>query len=296
MHLGSRPRRLDRRGAEQREVGLERRAHAVAVPLDVLVERVGVDPELIAARAQIGDLVREPTPLALGDATRRGLGFAHHCLRASLRLFGELTRVCLRLAHRLVGHALSEQQRALQHLGVLATGRQSVGADRATALGLLQLLREVFDGGGSAFEQVVDFVAIEATPSFLDLATTELLRGDIHAEQGSEGSRAIGVPRSPDSPVGLSRRGASASAAADESSQQEDREEHHDERRVEHPHGRDDPPNRAQDRFGEVDQQPRERREERALLGREPRDDRTAGHDDHVDGEEPVDDGHGQAW
>jgi hypothetical protein len=111
-------------------------------------------------------------------------------LRPSLRLFDQLARVRLRLVDRVVGRALGEEQRALQHLGVVAVRGQGRRVARTTAFELLQLAREVLDRRGGALEEIVDLVAVEATERFLDLTATEFLRGDIHAGHGSDGPPA----------------------------------------------------------------------------------------------------------
>ena len=106
------------------EVGLDRGADAVAVARRVRVERVGVGAQLLAARREVEDLGLEPTAFTFGDAAGGGLGVADERLRLRLRLLEQLARARLRLVHRVVGGALREQQRALQHVGVFATRRQ----------------------------------------------------------------------------------------------------------------------------------------------------------------------------
>ena len=85
VHLGPRPRRNDRSGAEQREIGLERGADAVAIALDVLVEGVGVGPELIAARA-LRSAISSPSRRRSPSEMRRAVDSASlttACARAS---------------------------------------------------------------------------------------------------------------------------------------------------------------------------------------------------------------------
>ena len=127
VHLGARRRRFDRLVAEGREVGLDRGADALAVARHVLLERVGVGPQRVATRAELGDLRFEAAALALGDAARGGLGFADQRLRLGLGLLDQLRGLRLRLVDRVVGGALREQQRALQHLGVVAARRDGRG-------------------------------------------------------------------------------------------------------------------------------------------------------------------------
>ncbi len=187
VHLGARRRRFDRLVADAREVGLDRGTDPLAVARHVLVERVGVTRQRVATRAELGDLLFEPTAFALGDAARGGLGFADQRLRACFGLLDQLARVRLRLVDRVVGGALREEQRALQHLGVVAARGKGRRLVRGAALELLDLTREVLDGRGGALEEVVDLVTVEASEGLLDLAATELLRGDIHAGHGSDG-------------------------------------------------------------------------------------------------------------
>src|SRR5713101_5073611 len=74
-------------------------------------------------------------------------------------------------------------------------------------------------------------------------------------------------------------------------------EEDHDERSVQHAGGRDDPPHRTQHRLGELEEDRIELCEERAAPHREPREHRASGQDDHVGGEQPVDEfAHDQGW
>ena len=123
MDLGPRRGRLDLAG-EVREVGLDRGADALAVAGRVRVERVGVGAQLLATRREVEDLGFESAAFTLGDAAGGGLGVADERLRLRLGLLDQLTRARLRLVHRVVGGALREQQRALQHLGVVATRRE----------------------------------------------------------------------------------------------------------------------------------------------------------------------------
>ena len=170
------------------------RADAVAVPGHVLLERVGVGAQLLAAGREVEQLGLEPASLTLGDAAGGGLGVADQRLRLRLGLLEHLLGARLRLVDRVVGGTLREQQRALQHLGVVATRREpDLGRSRCrdrgsrrdrggcgTALRLLQLRGEALDGDRGALEQVVDLVAVVPAPRVLDLAAPEFLGRHIH--------------------------------------------------------------------------------------------------------------------
>ncbi len=194
VDLGPRRGRLDLAG-EVLEVGLDRGADALAVPRRVRVERVGVGAQLLTARRQVEDLGLESTAFTFGDAAGGGFRVADERLRLRLRLLQQLARARLRLVHRVVGGALREQQRALQHVGVFATRRERHlrrhchcrsrgcglrGGGRGAAGSFLQLLRQALDGDGRPLEQIVDLVTVVAAPRVLDLAAPEFLRGHVH--------------------------------------------------------------------------------------------------------------------
>ena len=117
-------RRLDL-AAERCEVGLDRGPHALAVSAAYALERVGVGAQLLAARRR----GRGSRPRA-GDARPRRCGARWPRLRSTsaCALASDSSSSWrgsrLRLVHRVVGGALREQQRALQHLGVVAARRE----------------------------------------------------------------------------------------------------------------------------------------------------------------------------
>ncbi len=183
VQLGTRRRWLDLT-TEVGEVGFDRGTEAVAVAGRVRVERVGVGAQLLASGGELEDLGFEPATLTFRDAPSSRLGIADQRLRLGFGLLEQLARPRLRLVHRVVGRALSEQQGALQHVGVVAARRErdfSGGCrGRRPAGDLLHPLGEALDGDGGALEEVVDLVAVVAAPRVLDLAAAEFLRSHIH--------------------------------------------------------------------------------------------------------------------
>ena len=113
--LGTGLGRRDGAAAEPVEVRLDGRAHALAVRRRVVLDRVGVGLQRVAACREVLDVGLEAPALALGDAPCAGLGLAHECLRTGFGLLDEAARLSVGLVHRVVGCALREHQRALQH-------------------------------------------------------------------------------------------------------------------------------------------------------------------------------------
>ena len=188
--VGRRPRRRRDRALarELLEVGLDRAPQADAVVLLEALQRVDVGDERVALGAELEHLALEAATLRLRLATRRGLGLAHH--RAGLRLgvIQDLARLGLGLGDGLVGRALREQQRPVEHLLGLARlarlGVAGLGAGREVAdLGL-----ETLDPGRGPLEQVVDVVAVVAAEPFPDVDVAEFPWRHVHGRNGSDGS------------------------------------------------------------------------------------------------------------
>ena len=172
-------RRVDGR-AEVREVGLDCRAHAVAVTAGVRLERVGVGLQTGAACDELRDLGFEAAALSFVDAPRGDFGLTDERLGLRLRLVEDLARPLLRFGDRVVGGALREDQRALDGVGVVAAGRRHRSLGRRARWRLLDLAREVLDRDCGALEEVVDLVAVVAAERLFDLAPAELLRCYVH--------------------------------------------------------------------------------------------------------------------
>ena len=112
--------------AEAREVGLDARRGSARGSPTRTSSSASASARSVSRRVdELEDLGFEAAALALGDAARRSASASlDQRLRLGLGLLEQLPGARLRLVHRVVGGALREQQRALQHLGVVAARRQ----------------------------------------------------------------------------------------------------------------------------------------------------------------------------
>ena len=211
MHV--RPRQRGRAGrGELLELDLDRLTDALAVLVLEPLERVDVGGQRLARRVELLDLGFDALALALRDPACRRLGLADERLRLRLRLVDELAGACLRVGDGLVGGLLREDQRPLDDVGVrdrdpfghrgrlrhrlgrrlrnhlrrrLGCGlrRGLHGRGRIPLDPLLQgadLLLQVLDRRGGAFEQLVDVVAVVPAPRLTDLGVTKFLGRYVH--------------------------------------------------------------------------------------------------------------------
>ena len=113
---------------------------------------------------------------------RRAADSAFGELRAGLGLgvVQDLAGLELRLRHGLVGRALGEEQRAVEH--VLGLARLALLAlDRADLLGEpAHALVQALDRRGGPFEQLVHVVTVVPAKAFADVDVTELAGRHVH--------------------------------------------------------------------------------------------------------------------
>ena len=126
------------------------------------------------------DLLLETAAFRLGRAAGLDRGVGEHRAATRLGLFDHHARLLLRFRDRLVGRALREKERAVQHVFRLAAATRIGRPARQAFLQHSRLLVQRFDRSGSPLEEVIDLVAVVAAERFANLDVSELSRCHVH--------------------------------------------------------------------------------------------------------------------
>ena len=136
-------------------------------------------------RAELDDLGLEPPALRVPWRRAVDLGVGElrrgDLVSASSRIWRALN---VRLGHGLVGRALGEQQRAVEHVLGLADGPLLTLAELSLLGELAHALVEALDRRGGPFEQLVDLVAVVPAKPSADVDVTEFAGCHVHGVHG----------------------------------------------------------------------------------------------------------------